>query len=123
MQCTRSVFLAQNARKDGLTIEQTNSYFQIMSPWRFKDSISEEIAQLKVNRPVYHSVEAVRIIGILLQPFMPEKSSELLDLLGVDERRRSFDHARFGADHSYGTPKISVGKDVWDNLFPPLPVE
>lgn len=62
-------------------------------------------------------------MGILLQPFMPEKAAQLLDTIGVDERRRTLQHAVLGVDADYGEPNIPVGKDVWESLFPPLPVE
>jgi methionyl-tRNA synthetase len=77
----------------------------------------------KINCVVYHCAEATRIVGILLQPYMPAKATQLLDMLGVDESKRSFDDARLGADHDYGVPKIPVGRDAWDGLFPPLPVD
>jgi len=54
---------------------------------------------------------------------MPEKSAQLLDTIGVDESRRTLQYAVFGTDADYGEPKIPVGKDVWESLFPPLPVE
>lgn len=76
-----------------------------------------------MERTVYHCAESIRIIGILLQPYMPTKASQLLDMIGVDESRRTFDDAMLGNDGTYGEAKISVGKDAWDALFPPLPVE
>lgn len=62
-------------------------------------------------------------MGILLQPYMPAKSAELLDMLGVDESRRTFADAKLGADFTYGEAKLPVGKTAWDGLFPPLSVE
>jgi methionyl-tRNA synthetase len=59
-------------------------------------------------------------VGILLQPYMPGKSAELLDMLGVDESKRTFGDARLEADYEYGVPKIPVGRDAWDGLFPPI---
>ncbi|PVH78237.1 hypothetical protein DL98DRAFT_534095 [Cadophora sp. DSE1049] len=77
----------------------------------------------KIDCTVYHCAEAIRIVGILLQPYMPGKASQLLDMLGVDESRRTFADAKLGADDSYGKAKVPVGRDAWDGLFPPLPVE
>lgn len=60
--------------------------------------------------------------GILLQPFMPEKSAELLDLLRVDAADRSkrrFSAASYGADLDYGRD-VEKTKKI---LFPPLIVE
>lgn len=61
--------------------------------------------------------------GILLQPFIPGKAGELLDILGVAENRRGFEDAKIGADFSYGTPKRTPGNSPYDGLFPPLAVE
>jgi methionyl-tRNA synthetase len=54
---------------------------------------------------------------------MPSKASQLLDIIGVDESRRTFDDALLGADGTYGIRKVSAGKDAWDSLFPPLSIE
>ena len=54
---------------------------------------------------------------------MPEKAAQWLDTIGVDEQKRTMQHAVLGADTEYGKSKIPVGKDVWESLFPPLPVE
>jgi len=54
---------------------------------------------------------------------MPEKAAQLLDTIGVDERNRTLQHAVLGIDAGYGKPKIPVGANVWESLFPPLPVE
>lgn len=44
-------------------------------------------------------------------------------MIGVDESRRGFPYAQLGADKSYGTAKIPLGKSAWNALFPPLSVE
>jgi len=54
---------------------------------------------------------------------MPTKAAQLLDMLGVDESRRTFEDAQFEADYTYGEPKLSPGKGADDSLFPPLSVE
>lgn len=77
----------------------------------------------KLRRSVYLAAESLRLSGILLQPFIPDKAGELLDILGVDESRRRFDDAKVGADFTYGVPKRDPGKSAYDGLFPPLAVE
>jgi len=69
---------------------------------------------------IYNCTEAMRIVGILLQPYMPGKAAELLDRLGVDESMREFKHANYGMDSSYGEAKIAPGNGPWEGLFPPL---
>ena len=87
------------------------------------DPINANHGRDSIGCTVYHCAEATRIAGILLQPYMPGKAAQLLDMLGVDESRRTFDDAKLGADFDYGVPKVSVGRDAHDGLFPPLPIE
>ena len=77
----------------------------------------------KVQRTVYHCAEAIRIVGILLQPYMPGKSKTLLDMIGVEDSKRTYDDAQVGVDSTYGKANAPLGKCAWDALFPPLPVE
>lgn len=64
--------------------------------------------------------ESLRIAGILLQPFMPDKAAQLLDLLGVENQNRTFDHAKPLVDATYGTAFITTGKE---GIFPPPVVD
>jgi hypothetical protein len=52
----------------------------------------------------------------MAQPFMPVKASEMLDMIGIDPRRRSLQWASFAADFSYGKP--NPGSPLY--LFPRL---
>ena len=65
----------------------------------------------------------LRICGILLQPYIPGKATLLLDMLGVNSDRRHLQHAVLGADDSYGTSKVPLGKGPVGVLFPPLLAE
>lgn len=76
-----------------------------------------------LSRGIYLLAETLRIMGILLQPFMPDKSGKMLDILGVSQQMRTFEYAAMGKDFSYGTPMIAIGKTAHDSLFPPLEVE
>jgi methionyl-tRNA synthetase len=101
---------------------QTNKYITDESPWSIAKS-EDPIDRQCVLRTVYHCAEALRVAGILLQPFMPGKAKTLLDTLGVHDSRRTYDDAQFGVDASYGEPRAKVGNGKWDSLFPPLSVE
>ena len=72
---------------------------------------------------IYYAAESLRICGILLQPFMPAKMKRLLDMLGVDEDKRLFEQARFGADFDFGVPLCDLGEGADASLFPPLTAE
>ncbi len=89
-------------------------------PLKYPNAVS---ARTQLYLVIYHAAEALRIVGILLQPYMPAKAALLLDMLGVQMAHRTFSYARVGRDETYGTPRIPVGNTAWDALFPPLPVE
>ncbi|KAI9648132.1 methionyl-tRNA synthetase [Ciborinia camelliae] len=101
---------------------ETNKYLQAEAPWTLAKSEDPE-AKERLISAVYHTAEAVRIVGILLQPFMPAKSSQILDMIGVKPERRGYEFAGKGADLSYGDPMAPLGRCAWDGLFPPLAIE
>lgn len=76
-----------------------------------------------VDKIVFTSAEALRMIGIMLQPFMPSKAKSLLDQLGVDEAKRTFEFCEFQKDLDYGTPLVELQKGKKGLLFPPLIVQ
>ncbi|KAF7960706.1 hypothetical protein EAE96_000380 [Botrytis aclada] len=104
------------------TVYETNKYIQHEAPWSLAKSEDPEAKERLVSA-VYHSAEAIRIVGILLQPYMPQKASLLLDMIGVIPERRTYDFAILGADPSYGDAQAPLGKGAWDGLFPPLAIE
>ena len=55
--------------------------FTDSAPWRMDDATG----------PLIYAYSALRICGILLQPFMPTKAAELLDRLGVSEHLRRWE--------------------------------
>ena len=79
------------------------------------ESIKDEL-----DRIVYANVETLRLVGIMLQPFMPDTASRLLDMLGVEEGRRYRQWCAVGCDDSYGTPKVDLGWGEQGHLFPGL---
>ncbi|KAI1338985.1 tRNA synthetases class I (M)-domain-containing protein [Xylariaceae sp. FL0016] len=97
----------------------TNRFFQEAEPW----ARAKEGDLIAVNQIIYHAAESLRISGILLQPFMPEKAAQLLDQLGVAVERRTLKYAQVGADLDYGTSLVEVGLGPGAGLFPPLAVE
>jgi len=99
-------------------ISETNKYVHNSAPWDLAKN-----GDAKVHVVIYYAAESLRLIGILLQPFMPAKAAELLDVLGVPEGNRNFKHAGVGADFDYGSPMRDPGRGALDSLFPPLEVE
>lgn len=72
-------------------------YVQRTKPWSYTN------AQKPLSYPIqFHAAEAIRIAGIMAQPFMPIKASEMLDMIGVAEIRRGLEWATFARDYNYG---------------------
>jgi methionyl-tRNA synthetase len=92
-------------------------------PWRKILTFGPGEPGEEVDRIVYQATEALRIIGILLQPWMPNKANTILDQLGVHYDRRTFEFCKPGADLSYGEPMVPLGVGLTGVLFPPLPSE
>ncbi|RVX73402.1 hypothetical protein B0A52_03044 [Exophiala mesophila] len=102
-------------------ISLTNKFFHNSTPWRHiqsKDAKLHRLAQMTV----YLSAESVRIVSILLQPFMPGQMQKALDMMGVLESNRTFQYALVGADLDYGTDAFvpSPEKPRAPELFPKL---
>ena len=98
---------------------QLNRYFDVNKPWVLaKDPqgvviINEthrtyqlsfaETAQTQLNSVIYHTLESLRVCGILLQPVMPGSMESLLRRLSVLDDSRTASHAVFG-QHVGGHP-------------------
>jgi methionyl-tRNA synthetase len=64
-------------------IAAANRYFAAEEPWVKRKSAPERFATI-----LYVTVEALRAIGIVTQPFIPGAAAKLLDLIGVAGDRR-----------------------------------
>ncbi|KAL5349977.1 methionyl-tRNA synthetase [Pseudogymnoascus australis] len=105
----------------------TNKYVQSAAPWTIAKAGTPASAA-EVRRIIFHASEALRISAILLQPYMPSKAREILDVLGIGEGRRGFVDAVLGGDLGYGRrveggQKLGKGKGKFGGIFPPLAVE
>lgn len=97
-----------------------NKFFHNSALWkRIKSDDASE--RLIAQYGLYASAEAIRIISILLQPFMPERMRFALDLMQVPDSKRTFAQAELGADFSYGPPAVEPGvKGSPEVIFPIL---
>ena len=110
-----------------------NGYLQHSKPWSLvplmedaraqnieeeQDAPLAQAMEAEIDRIIYLNAETLRLVGIMLQPFMPTKASMLLDMLGVSPQRRDWDWCRVGEDDSYGMPLIDISGRV--ALFPQL---
>lgn len=64
---------------------QANIYIDEQAPWALKNSDPE-----KMKEVLYIVAETCRYIAILLQPFIPNSASKMLDILNIDDMERNF---------------------------------
>lgn len=80
-------------------VSEANRYFAGEEPWALRKT-----DPARMETVLWTTIEVVRRVGILCQPFMPESSAKLLDLLAVDTNARTFAHV--AGEHALkpGTP-------------------
>lgn len=66
-------------------VAEANRYFAGQEPWALKKT-----DPARMETVLWTTAETVRRVAILCQPYMPESSSRLLDLLSVSAETRSF---------------------------------
>ncbi|WFU03453.1 methionine--tRNA ligase [Rhizobium sp. CB3171] len=66
-------------------VSESDRYFAGQEPWALKKTDPARMATV-----LYVTADVVRQIGILLQPFMPESSAKLLDLIAIPADKRDF---------------------------------
>lgn len=98
---------------------QLNEFLTRTAPWSLVKSEKPE-AKAEAELVLFTVAESLRVCGILLQPFLPDKAAQLLDTLGVAQDRRTYAHAVPRCDFTYGAPFVDPGRDRHDGLFPPL---
>ena len=66
-------------------IARSNKYIDETAPWALAKSEEAEDKE-KLASCMYHLAENLRIVAILLQPFMKETSQKMLEQLGINEQ-------------------------------------
>ena len=92
-----------------------NRYLEAKAPWK---SIKAEGGREATACTLYHAAEALRIVGVLLHPVMPERCGELLDRLGGCGEPRDFE-----ADLAWGGLAAGAPVRSGEPLFPRFEIE
>ncbi|CAF1139095.1 unnamed protein product [Adineta ricciae] len=71
-----------------------NGYVQSEQPWVLAKS-PKEIDRQRLQVLIYLTLECLRICGILLQPIIPSITKQLLDVLDIDENKRTLNDWKF----------------------------
>ncbi len=81
-------------------VGDANRYFAAQEPWKLGKT-----DPARRDAVLYTTIEVLRVVGILCQPFIPAAAEKLLDLLAVRPDERNF---------SFATPehRLSAGADL-----------
>jgi methionyl-tRNA synthetase len=94
-------------------VSEADRYFAGQEPWALKKTDPARMATV-----LYVTADVVRQIAILLQPFMPESSAKLLDLVAVPADKRNFDSLGQDGRLVAGTA-LEAPKPVFPRYVPP----
>jgi methionyl-tRNA synthetase len=68
-------------------VAEANRYFAGQEPWKLRKSDPD-----RMNTVLYVTAEVIRMLGIMVQPFVPDAASRLLDILAVPPEHRTLIH-------------------------------
>jgi len=98
-------------------VDQVNRYLEIRAPWK---AAKQSGLERQVATTLYTSCEALRCIGLLLAPFLPDTAAKILERLGLAgslaSARLPDDVLRFGSLQA-GTP-TTVGAPLFPRIEP-----
>lgn len=83
--------------------KRCNKYIDETAPWALA---KDEANKSQLEAVLYNLLDCIRVLGILLTPFMPQTGEAIHSQLQVAENVTDMDSARFGVADSYsvGTP-------------------
>ena len=97
-------------------ISRSNKYIDETAPWVLAKSETEEDKE-KLASVMYHLVENLRIVAVLLKPFMKETSEKMLNQLGIkDENLINWDSIEEYGKIKEGIKVIEKGEPLFMRL-------
>ncbi len=97
-------------------IQRANKYIDENAPWALAKDMEQNGARLA--HVLYNLLEATRICGILLTPFMPESMEKLFCQIGADAAAQTWDSAS-----TWGVLPETAAVTKGENLFPRIDIE
>ncbi len=98
------------------TISRTNKYIDETSPWILA---KEESNKARLAGVLYNLAESLRIISILIQPFMPQTPLKILGQLGLKDKNI----LNWEDSKSWGLYTEGISIDKGDIIFPRIDVK
>ncbi len=98
-------------------VDATNRYLELREPWK---AAKDPALAAQVRTTLHTCCEALRIIALLIAPFMPETAAEILDRLGL---AGELDRARLPESGGWGAVPVGARTRKGSPLFPRLDAE
>lgn len=95
-------------------VRRANKYLDESAPWRLA---KEEANRDRVATILYNCVETLRFLSILVSPFMPGASREILNQIGIPGKEQTF------ADLEWGRMPSGVSMGKIEPIFPRIDVK
>ena len=92
-------------------ISKANKYIDLCMPW----VLAKEENKDRLNQVLYNLVETIRIIAVMLRPYMVEVPYKIFEQIGVNEELQTWDSAR-----TFGLLENGTKVTKKENLFPRL---
>lgn len=92
-------------------IGKANKYIDLCMPW----VLAKEGNNERLNQVLYNLIETIRIVGIMLRPYMVEVPYKIFEQIGVKEELQTWDSAR-----TFGLLEDGTKVTKKENLFPRL---
>ncbi|MBL1227734.1 methionine--tRNA ligase [Enterococcus sp. BWB1-3] len=93
-------------------ISRANKYIDETQPWILA---KDEEKKNELNSVMIHLAESLRIVAILLQPFLTETPKKVFDQLGLDSEKMSMEAIHFG-EFPEGAKVVTKGTPIFPRL-------
>ncbi|MBR2867703.1 MAG: methionine--tRNA ligase [Clostridia bacterium] len=94
-------------------VSRTNKYIDETAPWSLA---KDESQKARLAEVMYNLCESIRIISVLIAPFMPNTTPEIRKQLGISENLEWSESAVFGKEATYTVCKGAI-------IFPRIDLE
>ena len=100
-------------------VSRTNKYIDETTPW----TLAKEESTEKLKSCIYHLIENLRRIAILITPFMPETSKRMFEQLGIKDDKQKTWESLMSYTNIKDTKVIDKGEPLFMRLNPEEEVE
>jgi methionyl-tRNA synthetase len=98
-------------------VDTSNRYLELREPWQ---AAKQPDGEESVRTTLYTCCEALRIVAIIISPFLPETAAEILSRIGQEGALAS---AQLPASAAWGGIEVGAPTRKGANLFPRIEIE